>query len=244
MPTAITAPRDGQGRRRRVRLSLVDEAVASIREMILSGALQPGARINLDETAAELEMSPIPLREAMRVLNSQGLVDSLPQKGYRVRPATYEDLLETYRLRRLLDPLAVKLAVPKLAKVGMKRVDQAFVELSEAIASSADWDTRRTIHREFHFSIYEASGSGWLLTFLEMLWGNSERYQRLRTASRSQRQDLEEHRRILEACRSGNARHAAATMEDHIANTERTVAPLLKRQLTDSVDQVQLIELR
>lgn len=213
------------------RLSLVDEAVDAIKDRIDKGVLAPGARINLDETAAELDMSPIPLREAMRVLTTQGLVDSLPLKGYRVRPVTYDDLLETYRLRQVLDPLAVQVAIPNLTDARLVRIETAFTDLSKAPAGVEDWTTRRELHRDFHFAIYEASESRWLLLFIQMLWTNSERYQRLRTAVRSQQVDLKEHREILAACQQRDARRGAQLMKEHIARTARVVAPLLKDKL-------------
>src|SRR5687768_7127360 len=93
----------------------VDVAISAIRHEILSGTLPPNGRVHINELAARLQMSPIPVREALRALASEGLLVAVPQRGYRVRATSTADLEETYRLRLLLDPLATRLAVPNLS---------------------------------------------------------------------------------------------------------------------------------
>src|ERR1700742_5190631 len=102
----------GQSRTRPNIMTLVEYAAGEIREQILSGEMAAGERILLDEVAEELGISPIPLREALRTLATEGLVAPLPRRGYTVAPVTVADLEETYRVRLVLEPLAVKLAVP------------------------------------------------------------------------------------------------------------------------------------
>jgi DNA-binding GntR family transcriptional regulator len=197
--------------------TLVDVAAAGLRDEILSNGLKPGARIHLDDAASRLSMSPIPVREALRMLASEGLVEPLAQRGYRVRATSVADLKDTYRLRKLIDSLAVRLAVPNLIETDLAALEEAFAGLTAA-GIRQDWSGFRQHHRDFHFGIYHASGSPWILHFLNMLWDNSVRYQII-SMTRTAEQRAREHGLILAACREGNAEAAADLMRDHIRLT-------------------------
>jgi DNA-binding GntR family transcriptional regulator len=95
-------------------MGLVALAAESLRDDVLAGVFAPGDRILLDAVASELGMSNIPVREALRTLATEGLVEAVPNRGYVVVAATAEDLEDTYRLRTMLEPLAVRVAVPRL----------------------------------------------------------------------------------------------------------------------------------
>lgn len=197
--------------------TLVEFAGDQLRERILAGALPPGEWIRLDAIADELGMSPIPLREALRTLVSEGLVVPLPRRGFRVAPATVEDLEETYRLRLVLEPLAVQLATPHLTPLDLKALAGRLDRLASAF-NEGDWQEQRTNHRAFHFGIYESCRSAWLIRFIDMLWLNTERYQRMTMQIKGElRQRNREHRQILAACRAGQAGAAGALMHDHLS---------------------------
>jgi DNA-binding GntR family transcriptional regulator len=201
------------------RNTLVDLAAETLRDELQSGRLTAGSRIHLGETAARLGMSPIPVREALRTLATEGLVVSLPHRGYRVPEANLADLEDTYRLRLILDPLAMELAVPKLTAVHLERAEQALARLGAGL-KSGDWSAIRAANRDFHFAIYEASESPWLLKLITMLWETSERYQRLSTPYRgTTTQRKAEHVAILEACRSGDPRRSAKLLHEHLNRT-------------------------
>jgi DNA-binding GntR family transcriptional regulator len=211
----------------RARLSLADEAAVLLREEILAGSLHPGDRVHLESTASRFEMSPIPVREALRMLASEGLVIPIPQRGYRVTAATVDDLDDTYRLRVVLDPLAVRLAVVNFDEDARADLQACFDALVKSY-EQPEWRQHRVPHRNFHFAIYARCGSPWLLRFISMLWENSDRYQKLSTAGRgSPAQRLEEHRGIMEATIAGDSEEAARRMEDHLRLTYRTVRALL-----------------
>lgn len=211
------------------RRSLADEAAVLLREEILTGSLQAGDRVHLESAAGRFEMSPIPVREALRMLASEGLVTPIPQRGYRVTATTVDDLDDTYRLRLLIDPLAVRLAVVNFDDEAREDLRSCFDRLVGSYTQS-DWTYHRVHHRNFHFAIYTRCGSPWILRFISMLWENSDRYQRLSTAGRgSPAQRLEEHRGIMEATLDGDPDEAAQRMEDHLRLTYRTVRELLAR---------------
>lgn len=201
------------------RKTLVDLATRALRDELLSGRLPSGSRIHLGETARRLGMSPIPVREALRTLATEGLVVSLPHRGYRVPEARLSDLEDTYRLRLVLDPMAVELAVPKLTPEHLERASRALSELGAGLRAG-DWDRVRVANRDFHFAIYEAADAPWLLKLISMLWENSERYQRVASPGRgTARQRINEHRRILDAVRWQDASKAATLTYEHLHRT-------------------------
>jgi DNA-binding GntR family transcriptional regulator len=149
--------------------TLAEFAADELRERILSRQLPPGDWIRLDGLAQDLGMSPIPLREALRMLATEGLVVQIPHRGYVVARATVADLDETYRVRLLLEPLAVGLAVPRLEDDDIRRLTKQFELFTEDLRRG-DWPAYRIHHRDFHFAIYERCSSQWLLRFTDMLW--------------------------------------------------------------------------
>ena len=211
-------------------VTLNGHAEAVLREMIFAGTLSAGTRIYPDEMAEMLGMSAIPVREALRTLASRGLVESMPQRGFRVRPADREDFAETYQLRLLLDPYAARLAVPQMDEYALAAMDGALEALAETIRFD-DVENYDAHHRAFHFSIYNQCGSRWLLDIQAMLWENSQRYQRLSTGIRgSAEQRIDEHRAIADACRLGDADGVAELVRAHLEHTRRVVYEVLSAE--------------
>jgi DNA-binding GntR family transcriptional regulator len=204
--------------------TLVERAVQGLRDEILDGTLAPGDRVHLTDAAARLGMSMVPVREALRSLAAEGLVCAVPQRGYRVSELSLGDLDDTYRLRLVLDPMAAELAVPNMTERELRVVRTAFDGLVAAYAAG-DHVRHARFHRAFHFAIYEPCASPWLLRFLNQLWENSIRYQRLSHRRRGSLQDrAEEHRRILDAVEAGDAAGAAQRVREHLELTRRSAA--------------------
>ena len=191
------------------RPTLVEQAERIIRDEIIDGRLQPGARIHLHETAERLNMSMVPLREALGVLTSEGLVVALRQRGFRVADIDLNEMEDIYALRLLLDPLAVRQSVPRMA-------DADRTELAAAFAALDGMDTGTPAgeaNRRFHFAIYRPCGSAWLLRILTLLWDASERYRMLSASDTvDSKHSNDEHERIYREVMKGDAEAAAAEM--------------------------------
>ena len=223
-------PNDRQSRKSAV-VTLAGHAEKVLRELIFSGELRPGERIYADEEAEKLGMSLIPVREALRSLASRGMVEAIPQRGFRVRPADREDFAETYQLRLMLDPFAARLAVPRMTDSTLEEMDRALDALARTIRSGdvSDYDTD---HRAFHFSIYNQCGSRWLLDIQSMLWENSLRYQRLSTGLRGTPEErVAEHQAIADACHVGDADIVADLVYQHLDHTRSVVYDALTVEL-------------
>ncbi|WP_316859477.1 GntR family transcriptional regulator [uncultured Cohaesibacter sp.] len=198
------------------RITLVDRARLHLRDEILSGRLAPGQRIHLNETAEQLEMSMVPLREALGSLVSEGLVTAVRQRGFRVSEVDLDDMADIYRLRLILDPLAVELAVSQMTDQEFDAVTEAY----QAIKGAKTKEISRADNRTFHFSVYTPCRSPWLLRIINMLWENSERYQTLSTSDKIvKKHHIDEHEKIYRAIVERDPKKAAEAMYQHVKAT-------------------------
>src|SRR3954471_12721933 len=129
--------------------TLAEKAFGALHEAILTGRLQPGERLPIEELAEVLDMSAMPIREAVRRLDAAGLVENVPHRGARVTELSIDDLAEVYEVRLALEPAAVRRAAERFS-------DQAAARASEKLAalnslrddnSPAVW----AAHTAFHF---------------------------------------------------------------------------------------------
>jgi DNA-binding GntR family transcriptional regulator len=210
--------------------TLADVALAELREAIVSGEIPPGTPIRLQEYVDRLRMSTVPIREALRFLEQKGLIERTPHRGVYVSAMSARDLDDTYRIRLDLESRAVRLAAESMTESDGKRI-LGLVE-DYAKASLAGDSIARDIHGDIHMSLYELSGSKWLLLLLPMLWDNSERYRRLSLPLRgTPEQRIEEHRQIVEACAAGDPDRAEALLRSHLSNSfEAAIAALREEE--------------
>jgi DNA-binding GntR family transcriptional regulator len=203
--------------------TLSEQAFAALHAAILSGTLAPGQRLPITELAAQLGMSPMPIREAMRQLSAVGLVENVPHRGARVTDLSVDDLREVYEARLALEPLAVRKAAGRLSPQEAERAAADLRRLADAYRDG-DADAAWSAHTSFHFTLYAAASSRWLERLITPLWESSERYRRVSAVGRGLRERNEEHEAILAACVAGDAERAAATLHDHLARTANLIA--------------------
>jgi DNA-binding GntR family transcriptional regulator len=204
--------------------TLAERAFAALHEAVVTGVLEPGERLPIEELAASLEMSPMPVREALRRLHSVGLVENIPHRGARVTELSIADLREVYDARLALEPVAVGHAAERFTEEEAVRSAELLQEHVEAYTHEnmrAIWAT----HTAFHFSLYEAARSRWMMRLIHPLWESSERY---RFALLPMRVSLDrrrlEHERILAACAERRPDDAARELHDHLARTANAIA--------------------
>jgi DNA-binding GntR family transcriptional regulator len=204
--------------------TLAEKAFSSLHDLILTGGLVPGQRLLIEELAERLDMSPMPIREALRRLDAVGLVEHVPHRGARVAELSVEDLREVYEARLALEPLAIRHAAERFTDEDAGRASAALARHVDGYRRddrAAAWSA----HTDFHFALYRAAGSRWLIRLITPLWESSERY---RLASLPQGRSLDErrreHERILEACVARDPEQAALELADHLALTANLVA--------------------
>lgn len=191
------------------------EAVYNVlREQIISGQLAPGDRLPELELAATLDVSRTPIREALRLLLGEQLVQQRPTGGFRVAPLDPEDVRGIYDVRALLEGQLARDACTRLTDADLARLDEQIARMS--LLRDHD-DEVVKIGREFHGVIERAGGNRWCLLLLQQIRGHVDRYRRLSTRAPGRTDHaVEEHRAILAALASRDPDRAEAEMRRHV----------------------------
>ncbi len=158
-----------------------DAVTDRIRERILSGHLQPGERLRQDVLAGEFGVSSMPVREALRRLQAEALVEFRPCQGASVARLSVAEFEEVFRIREELEVLACGWAAQDFEGIPLDHLLQVLEALEEA-ESALDVQQRLTLVHDFFFTIFRASGKDHLLRIVSNLWNVSHHYRRLFSA--------------------------------------------------------------
>ena len=189
---------------------------ARLRAEILEGTLAPGARLVVGDLAERYGVSPTPLREALRRLAAEGLVDWQPQRGARVATATRRDAEDLYELRLALEPVALGQSIVTAAgdpayADAVRAAYDAFCAAGPGLADVLE------AHHGFHAALMARCPNRPMVTAIERYAQQSVRFQMLATAGRSGRRDLDaEHRALLDAAVRGRADDAVRVLTEHL----------------------------
>jgi len=192
-----------------------EAALAYLRDRIAGGALRPDDRIGQEQIAFELGSSVIPVREALKILEAEGQVIYAPRRGYHVARLGLKDLVEAYRIRRLLEDEAVRVAVPRLTPDDLGRLDEAIADVEHA-GAAGDVLAMAAANRRFHFTVFDAADMPRLINFIRMLWQSTDPYRSRYYAEPASRQLVDaEHRAVLAALQTRDAEAVVALLRAH-----------------------------
>jgi DNA-binding GntR family transcriptional regulator len=197
-------------------LTKTEIAYRQIRQEIVEGVLRPDTVLDQEALAERLGLSTTPIREALRLLETENLVISRRHRNTVVAPLDLVLLEETYAVRLVLDPMAVSLAATN-AREPVRAAIRAFFDTEVADSRpSAALHANRRLHR----MLYAASGNSVLTGLLDTLWDHSDRY-RMVTLHKDGVAGIagHEHSAIIEAVLAGDAARASALMRDHVADS-------------------------
>jgi len=202
--------------------TLADRAFGALHDAIVAGHLAPGERLPIEELGVALGMSAMPIREALRRLDAAGLVENIPHRGGRVTELSIPDLAEVYEARLALEPLAVRRAAAHFSDAQAALASERLRALDECSDehSPETW----AAHTAFHFALYEAADSRWLLRLIEPLWETSQRYRLAANVAPKLRVRSAEHEVILAACIDHDSELAARSLHNHLASTANVVS--------------------
>jgi DNA-binding GntR family transcriptional regulator len=203
--------------------SIVDRVTAEIRRCILTGVLPPGEPFSITGLAEQLEVSHIPIREAIRRLESQGLLRLRAGRSAIVAPIDPEELRSIYRLRHMLEPELAGHSAKVLSPDDIDRMEKALHAYREDMRTP---DLALGRHQEFHLALLSPGASEWDLRILHLLWQVSERYVRLVFSNELLDQPTADrlvraHEPIMEAARQGKADQIRKIVKAHLAENER-----------------------
>lgn len=198
--------------------SSVELVYQRTRQAILTGDYAPGSPLRLQELAARSGVSMIPVREALRLLEAEGFVESVPNRGARVAPLSMEDMLDVYRTRLVLEVEALTQAFPKITPAVLTKAHRFNAKIVKQFAQKgyAEYND----HRAFHFTLYEPSGSKWLMRMIAIVWDHTERYRRQGASQATPESARQEHELILDRLADRDVDGATAALREHL---ERSV---------------------
>jgi DNA-binding GntR family transcriptional regulator len=208
------ATRDGQS------VSVVYE---KLRQAILSGDIVPGQLTSQSELGADLEFSRTPLREALRMLQHEGLVVLQPNRRVRIGPLSAAEAEELYMMRVALEAMAVRLTVPALVPEDIAALEGIMAQLDHLFASGSP--SFPAAHKAFHMRFCARTGAR-PLAMISQLSDHAERYRIFYGAADPGHWERRrgQHRAILDAAAAGDAAAAAAALVVHYVDTARLVA--------------------
>ncbi|MCI5614373.1 MAG: GntR family transcriptional regulator [Agathobacter sp.] len=211
-------------------LPLRDVVYNTLREAILKGELKPGERLMELQLASKLGVSRTPIREAIRMLELEGLAVTIPRKGAEVAKMTVKDMEDVLEVREALDELAAKIACNKITEEQLQtlsKVKDAFEESTKTtdIKQIAMYDEK------FHDVIYESTGNVRLVNLLNNLREQIYRYrvEYLKNVEVYPRL-IEEHETILKALQDRNQELVVEAMRDHVENQATAVTQIIRTQ--------------
>ena len=210
---------DGSGRGHR---TLAEKAFDTLHQAILTGQLRPGARLPIEELADVLEMSPMPIREAVRRLDAAGLVENIPHRGARVTELSVTDLAEVYEARLALEVLAIRRAAERFDEAHERTAHQRLAALNGCSDDSSA--ATSAAHAAFHFALYDAADSAWLTRLIRPVWETAERYCLEVPECRQLAAREHEHEAILDSCIAHDPDAAAVALRDHLATTANNIS--------------------
>jgi DNA-binding GntR family transcriptional regulator len=199
-----------------------DLVLASVRLAILRGVLEPGTKLRQEELAEVFGTSRIPIREALRALEYEGLVRSEPHRGFTVTALDAEDVVEVYDLRIVLESHAVRLALPLLTSQDLDDLERLFQEMQGA----ASPDDQLAAREQFYQRLYSVTGRPRLVNQIVRLQHEVARILRWATIHHSG----EIHENFFEAVRVGDADRAV----EHLSSHYLRVAVLIRRDIREA----------
>lgn len=215
--------------------SLSDQIHEYLRKAIIEGAIAPGTWLRERELAEQLDVSRIPVREALPQLESEGFVDILPRRGAIVRQLTLREVEELFDIRERLEVLAAESAARRALHEPPTVIELAHAKASSAVAAQ-DRDQITMASLRFHEAVIEFSGNNLLQSIMKSINGRVEWVFRLTSFERPHTQQ-DEHETLLDAIRHGDDRLASAVAYVHIARGRASSIEALRPILPAAVEQ-------
>lgn len=206
--------------------------MTELRRSILSGGLAPGQEFSLRELAEMLRVSIIPVREALRSLESQGLVHMRPGRSAIVAPLDLDELQSIYRLRRRLEPEIAQRSCRLIPDAELDRLER---EANEFGDENLTMNEIYEAHHAWHLALLAPAATSWDIRILLTLWRAAERYIRI-GFGRLDPDPQEHHRReqahldLIAAFRQRDPEVAASAVHHHLAGNEQTALLALRPQ--------------
>jgi DNA-binding GntR family transcriptional regulator len=211
------------------RQSLTSAVADKLRDQIIRGAIPEGAQLRQDGIAAQYHVSRIPVREALRQLDAEGLITIVPNRGAIVPELSPNDIGELFEIRALLEPEVLKVSIPRLTPAEFAKAEAVLKKYVDELRSEehiADWGR---LNWQFHSILYSGAKRPHFMSIIRNVNHNGERYTRLQLyLTHGVKRANEEHHRILALCRRREVAAACKLLRQHIQYAGQSLKQVLQ----------------
>jgi GntR family colanic acid and biofilm gene transcriptional regulator len=208
-------------------LALNQKVYMILREALLSGAFEPGSMLKLRPLAAQLKISPMPVREALSSLRSEGAVEALPNRTFRVPILSADSYREVILLRLRVESCACEKAAVLATSQDVKRVSDLYEEMLSIGETCIE--EYLAVHRRFHFAIYEIAQMPILSSVVEGLWLRIGPLLRASTRSRT-KEDHVHHGAMTKALKASDPQALVAALQEDLTDGVEPILAYLEQQ--------------
>jgi DNA-binding GntR family transcriptional regulator len=229
---ANVSPRENGIPRTSLTLAVADR----LREMILRGEFQEGEQLRQDAIAASFQVSRIPVREALRRLEAEGLIEIIAHRGAVVSSLSSDEIEELFDIRALLECEVLRLSIPNLTEADFEQADEILRVYEKALWMEGDVSSWGRLNSQFHAALYARANRPHFMSIIRQINNNGERYTGLQLyLTRAFERAKKEHRQLLQLCRKRDVEGACALLKQHIQTAGRTLKETLQQRREESL---------
>lgn len=217
------------------RTSLTLAVAERLREMIIRGEFGEGEQLRQDAIAANFQVSRIPVREALRQLEAEGLITIVAHRGAVVSSLSSEEIEELFEIRALLESEVLRVSIPNLTEADFQHAEEILRVYEKALWTQSDVGSWGRLNSQFHASLYSRANRPHFMSIIRQINNNGERYTGLQLyLTRAFERAKKEHRQILQLCRKRDVEGACALLKQHIQTAGHTLKETLQQRRVES----------
>jgi DNA-binding GntR family transcriptional regulator len=213
------------------RQSLTSAVADKLRDQIIRGEIPEGTQLRQDAIATQYQVSRIPVREALRQLDAEGLIAIVPNRGAIVPALSPEDIEELFSIRALLEPEVLKLSIPHLGEEDLSKAESILRKYVGELRREDHVSAWGRLNWQFHSTLYSGANQPRFMAIIRNVNNSGERYTRLQLyLTHGMKRANEEHHQILKLCRERDIVAACELLREHIAFAGESLKQVLQQR--------------
>lgn len=215
------------------RQSLTSAVADKLREQIIRGEIPEGTQLRQDAIATQYKVSRIPVREALRQLDAEGLITIIPNRGAVVPALSPNDIEELFNIRALLEPEVLKRSIPHLTEEDLSKAEATLRRYVDDLEREEHLSAWGRLNWQFHSTLYSRANQPRFMSIIRNVNNSGERYTRLQLyLTHGIKRANEEHHQLLELCRNREVRSAGKLLREHILHAGQSLKEVFQERRT------------
>lgn len=217
------------------RQSLTSAVADKLRDQIIRGEIPEGSQLRQDAIATQFQVSRIPVREALRQLDAEGLIAIVPNRGAIVPALSPDDIEELFSIRALLEPEVLKLSIPRLTEDDFSEAAAVLLEYVSELRRDDHVSAWGRLNWQFHSILYSRANQPRFMGIIRNVNNSGERYTRLQLyLTHGMKRANKEHHQILELCRQRAITQACQLLREHIQYAGESLKQALEQKRNEA----------